>query len=195
MNQNNFDEIDPVKSPVKLLYRDDESGKNYLADYNNNIDEADIFGRKLPFFLPKITGSMTGEQRAKLKLIKSKNNSPSTSNNNSYLNSNNHNNKITSSRRHINYYPSISRLDGFSHFPRPISNPFVNIPDFQMQEEAKRKINAQMRKFYKVGDKKIKNENNKNKIGLSYLTKDLNEYNIGEKDKEKLINLIDKNIE
>ena len=195
MNQNNFDEIDPVKSPVKLLYRDDESGKNYLADYNNNIDEADIFGRKLPFFLPKITGSMTGEQRAKLKLIKSKNNSPSTSNNNSYLNSNNHNNKISSSRRHINYYPSISRLDGFSHFPRPISNPFVNIPDFQMQEEAKRKINAQMRKFYKVGDKKIKNENNKNKIGLSYLTKDLNEYNIGEKDKEKLINLIDKNID
>ena len=196
MNQNNFDEVDSLKSPVKLLYKDDETGKNYLADCNNNIDETDMFGRKLPFFLPKITGSMTGEQRAKMKLIKSKNSSPSPSNNNSNnLNQESYNNKISSSRKHINYYPNVNRLDGFSFFPRPISNPFVNIPDFQMQENVKRKINEQMRKYYKVGDKKIKNENNKNKIGLSYLTKDLNEYNIGEKDKEKLINLIDKNIE
>ena len=195
MNQINFDESDSVKSPVKLLYRDDESGKNYLADCNNNIEETDMFGRKLPFFLPKITGSMTGEQRAKMKLIKSKKNSPSSSNNNSYLNPDNHNNKISSSKRHVNYYPNINRLDGFSYFPRPISNPFVNLPDFQMQQKVKRKINEEMRKYYKVGDKKIKDENNKSKIGLSYLTKDLNEFNIAEKDKEKLINLIDKNID
>ena len=163
MNQNNFDGIDTVKSPVKLLYRDDETGKNYLADCNNNIDETDMFGRKIPFFLPKITGSMTGEQRAKLKLIKSQNNSPSPSNNNTFLNQDNYNNKISSSKNHINYYPNISRLDGFSYFPRPISNPFVNIPDFKMNKNAKIKIKEEMRKYYKVGDKKIKDENNKRK--------------------------------
>ena len=195
MNQNNFDELDSVKSPVKLLYKDDETGKNYLADCNNNINETDMFGRKLPFFLPKITGSMNGEQRAKLKLIKSKINSPSASNNNSFLNQNNNNNRISSSRKNINYYPNINRFDGFSYFPRPISNPFVNIPDFQMHRIVKRKIKEEMRKYYNAADKKIKDENNNNKIGLYFLTKDLNEYNIGEKDKEKLINLIDKNIE
>ena len=58
----------------------------------------------------------------------------------------------------------------------------------------KRILKKEAKKYYIVGDKKIKDEQN-NKIGLSYITKDLNEYDIREKDKQKIFNQMDKNIE
>ena len=193
---NDFNEFDSPNSPIKQLYRDDDKAKNFISDYNNNINETDIYGRKVSNFLPKITGFMSGEERRKINTIKSQNNYDSPSNNNRINHSNKNNNDIFSEGKvkKINYYPYIHRLDGFNFFPRPISNPFVNIPDYQMKKKLKRIINKEAKKYYVVGDKKIKDEQN-NKIGLSYLTKDLNEYDIGEKDRQRLFNLIDKNVE
>ena len=193
---NNFNELDSTNSQIKQLYRDDDKAKNFITDYNNNINETDIYGRKVSNFLPKITGFMSGAERRKLYLIKSQNNSASPSNNNSINLNNTNDNAILTERkeREINYYPCIHRLDGFNYFPRPISNPFVNIPEYQMKKKMKRILKKEAKKYYIVGDKKIKDEQN-NKIGLSYITKDLNEYDIREKDKQKIFNQMDKNIE
>ena len=54
-------------------------------------------------------------------------------------------------------------------------------------------INKEAIKYYN-DENKYKNKGNNNKKPLSYLTNDLNEYNIGEKDKDKILNLIDNNI-
>ena len=189
---NNFNtENESSKNTIKQLYKDNDTGKIIITDCNNNKYETDIFGRKTINFLPKITGVISGSERKKINLIKFNNHSASPSNNNTIQNENKNNNYH--SKKVINYHPKINRLDGFSFFPRPISLPFYNIPDYEMQTNEKKEINKELQKYYDNKDK-IKN-NKKNKILLSYLTNDLSEYNIGEKDKEKLINLIDISIE
>lgn len=116
---NNFNELDSTNSQIKQLYRDDDKAKNFITDYNNNINETDIYGRKVSNFLPKITGFMSGAERRKLYLIKSQNNSASPSNSNSINLNNTNDNAILTERkeREINYYPCIHRLDGFNYFP------------------------------------------------------------------------------
>ena len=180
------------RNSIKQIYKDNDTGKIIITDYNNNKYETDIFGRKTKNFLPKITGVIPGSERRKLNLIKYNNHSVSPSNNNTIFDENEEKNHFHS-KKIINYYPKINRLDGFSFFPRPISHPFYNIPDFEMKNNLKKEINKKIKEYYN-NENKIKNITN-NKIILSYLTNDLNEYDIRENDKEKLINLLGQNIE
>ena len=185
-------EYDSSHSLKKNFYRDDDTGKNIITDYNNNRYETDMFGRKLKSFLPKITGVMTGPQRSKLNLLKSNNHSTSPSNNNTINQEDNI--IIKHPKKIINYTPKISRLDGYFCYPRPISRPFFNIPNFQLQEELKKEINKEIFKYYndEHSKKKMKKDN---KFLLSYITNNISECKTEEKEKEKLINYIDNNIE
>ena len=185
-------EYDSSHSLKKNFYRDDDTGKNIITDYNNNRYETDMFGRKLKSFLPKITGVMTGPQRSKLNLLKSNNHSTSPSNNNTINQEDNI--IIKHPKKIINYTPKISRLDGYFCYPRPISRPFFNIPNFQLQEELKKEINKEIFKYYndEHSKKKMKKDN---KFLLSYITNNISECKTEEKDKEKSINYIDNNIE
>lgn len=175
----------------KNLIKDDDTGKIIVTDYDNNKYESDIFGRKLKFFLPKITGIKSGLERNKINLIKNINYSASPSNNNSIIFEKNEN--IFHQKNINNYHPYIYRLDGFNCFPRPISLPFYNIPNFQITKNLKRKLNKEATKYYNEESKINKKINNR--VILTYLTKDLNENKIGEKNKEKLLGLIDRNID
>ena len=189
---NNFSpEIKSSNTSFKNLYKDDNTGKIIVTDCNNNKYESDIFGRKLKKFLPKITGVIPGSAREKIILKKNKNHSTFPSNNNII------NESITHREKLINYLPTIKRFEGFSSFPRPISLPFYNIPDFLIKNNLKKKMNKEAIKFYKKENKIniINKQNNDNRRILSYLTKDLNEYSISNKDKEKLLDLVDKNID
>lgn len=177
----------------KNLIKDDDTGKIIVADYNNNKYESDIYGRKLKVFLPKITGIKSGSDRNKLNLIKKINHSASPSNNNSNIFETSENLLLPKNKNIINYHPYIPRIDGFNCFPRPISLPFYNIPNFKINNNLKRKINKELPKYYK-DENKINHKIN-NKVILSYLTKELNENKIGEKNEEKLISLIDRNID
>lgn len=187
---NNFNtENESSKTTNKQIYQDSNTGKIFMIDENNNKNEINKLGRQKTFFLPEITGVLSGAERKKVDLFKTQNNSIFSSNNKkTYEN-------ISSyfhSKRPINYYPKINRLDGFSFLPRPISLPFYNIPDYEIKNKLKSKINKETKKYYFESNNNL---NINNKTILSYITKDLNEYNIGEKDKEKLINLINKNID
>ena len=149
-----------------------------------------MFGRKLTTFLPTITGIMSGVERKKINLVKLNKHSVSPSNKNSI----NYNNAdIIQTKRNINYHPKVNRLDGYNYFPRPISKPFYNVPDFKIKNNLKKELNKEVKKYYNK-ENKIKIEKDDG-IVLSYLNKDLNEFNIGEKDKELLLKLIENNID
>ena len=185
---NYFSVEDSTSSLIKNIYKDDDTGKIILTDFNNNQYESDIFGRKLTTFLPKITGIMRGNERkmAKLNKLNKYFSSPSKNNSNSYTD-------IIQTKKNINYHPKVNRLDGYSFFPRPISLPFYNIPDFEINNNLKKELNKEAKRYFNKCNK-IKS-GKKDKVILSYLTKDLNEFNLGEKDKEKLLNLVDNNID
>ena len=180
MSNNYNSSIQESKSnkPFINMCKDDDTGKIIITDYNNNKYESDIFGRKLQNFLPKITGVMSGSTRAKIKQVKSKN----------------ENENFSKKKNDINYHPTVKRMEGFSSFPRPISLPFYNIPDFEIKNNLKKNINEKIKQYYKV-ERNIINKRNNNKSILSYLTKDLNMYNAGNKNKEKLLDLVDRNMD
>ena len=144
-DENYFNPYENSKSNLSLkqLYKDDDSGKIIITDYNNNKLETDIFGRKLKYFLPKITGILSGSNRNKLNKIRYINHSASPSNSN-ILEQNGENKLKLHRKKSINYHPAINRLEGFNCFPRPISLPFYNIPDYDIKNNLRNEINKEV---------------------------------------------------
>ena len=83
-DENYFNPFENNKSnlSIKQIYKDDNTGKIILTDYNNNKFESDMLGRKLKYFLPKITGILSGSNHKKINKIKFINHSASPSNSN-----------------------------------------------------------------------------------------------------------------
>ena len=66
-------DLNDVNNAYKYLYRDSDTGKIIITDYNNNKHQTDIFGRRLKRFLPNISGMLSGTDRLlTLKMINSK---------------------------------------------------------------------------------------------------------------------------
>ncbi len=197
-------EYDSSQHNRKNFYRDDDTGKLIMTDNNNNKHETDIFGRKLINYLPKITGIKSGAERLKLKKITSNYYSASPSNYNTINKDNDNNNNsninkhnISGTKQFINYTPIIDKLNGYNFYPRPISRPFINIPDYQINKETKNEINKEIINYFNEKNAQNKLKRN-NKFLLSYLTNRLNENDKNrteDHDKEKLLQLIDKGIE
>ena len=178
---------------IKNLNYDMDTNKLMINDNENHHYLCDIFGRKKIKFLPNITGFLN---RYKQNLLKEKNESYFKSTN--YISLNNKltkNNNQASARnennkRHIGYYPTIRRFEGYSKFPRPIGPPLVNIPDYSIKEKNKRKIINNLNDYFDDDSAKKdiirKNENN----GVSYLTSDVNDYDLINYDAEKSLKLI-----
>ena len=186
---NDFNPESRLKKPYLNMFKIDDTGKLIIADYNNNKYESDIFGRKLQNFLPKISGVVSGSIRAELNKKKSANHASFSSSITI-----NENGRISKNKNNIDYHPTIKRMEGFSSFPRPVSLPFYNIPDFKIKNNLKTELNREIKKHYSDEKNIINRKKNKNKRILSYLTKDLNKYNTGDKDKEELIDLVNKNM-
>ena len=73
MKNNNELDLNEINNGYKYLYRDSDTGKNIITDYNNNKFQTDIFGRRLRHFLPNISGMLSGNNRLlTLKMINSK---------------------------------------------------------------------------------------------------------------------------
>ena len=119
-NLNTELDLNDVNNTYKYLYRDSDTGKIIITDYNNNKHQTDIFGRRLKRFLPNISGMLSGTDRLlTLKMINSK--SVENISGNSITNINNEKKGL-----YIKYIPGIKRIDGYSHMPKPISFPFYN---------------------------------------------------------------------
>ena len=185
---------------IKNLCYDTDSGKITINDSENNIYKSDIFGRKIPKFLPHITGLKNRYNKNELEqqnLFRQKRvlNLKSISTNES-LGNNTNINISRNKKGYINYTPVIRKFEGYSKFPRPRGPPLLNIPDYELKEKQKRKIIEQLNNYYSQdcsakNDIKRKNENK----GLSYLTKNLNEFDTIKYDINKLQKLVKNNLD
>ena len=186
---------------TKNLCYDIDNGKLTINDSENNKYKSDIFGRKIPRFLPNISGihnryinnysNNNQNTFRKSKLSNLKISSFTLPNDSISSNSNNNHNK-----KKINYTPVIRKFEGYSKFPRPKGPPLLNIPNYEIKEKNKRKIIDNLgiyfsENFTAKNDIIRKNENK----GLSYLTKNLNEYDTIKSDTEKLQKLIKNNLD
>lgn len=186
---------------TKNICYDIDNGKLTINDSENNEYKSDIFGRKIPRFLPNISGihnryinnysNNNQNTFRKSKLSNLKISSFTLPNDSISSNSNNNHNK-----KKINYTPVIRKFEGYSKFPRPKGPPLLNIPNYEIKEKNKRKIidnlsNYFSENFTAKNDIIRKNENK----GLSYLTKNLNEYDTIKSDTEKLQKLIKNNLD
>ena len=201
--ENEKNEINKDKNEfnyIKNLCYDIDTGKITIKDSENNIYKSDIFGRKTPKFLPHITGLKNRYNKNELEqnnLFRQKRtlNLKSISTNESIDNNTNIN--ISRNKKgYISYTPIIRKFEGYSKFPRPKGPPLLNIPHYELKEKQKRKIIEQLDDYYNQDytSKKDIIRNNENK-GLSYLTKNLNEYDTLEYDFNKLQKLVKNNLD
>ena len=171
----------------KYLYRDNDTGKIMVTDYNNHEHRTDIFGRRLKYFLPNISGMLSGINRSNLGL---KMNSSKSLNNIS----GNKNFNIGSKKKELfcNYTPGIKKIDGYQFIPKPISIPFYNDERSLLPNRVKNKLNNNLKKYYSQDNDKIKKNND---FRLSYLNKGLSNDKLILKDENKIMTLIDKSLE
>ena len=90
----------------------------------------------------------------------------------------------------IEYYPQTRKFDGYFNFPRPLSPPFYNIPNYIMKDATKKELINHLEKYFSNEDSKkfVRNKNFKPEV--SYLTGDLNEFDVLKEDSEKILKLI-----
>ena len=146
-------------------------GKYLLLDNKGNNYICDIFGRPKPIFKKNISGFINAEQRKLLRWVKSHSN---------ITNSNQAKNApiptVKAKEETKSYFPSIKRFEGYAHFPRPFCPPFVNIPQYTINDNYKKVLIKEYEKNLEVNEnKKIFAKPNKNK-GLSFLTSDVKGY-------------------
>ena len=171
----------------KCLYRDTDTGKIILTDYNNNEHRTDIFGRRLKSFLPNISGMLSGINRSNISIKMNASNSM----NDIGENKNNLNSKKNKNLYH-NYTPGIQKIDGYNFIPKPISIPFYNEDKSLLPDKVKNKLNHNLKRYYSEKNEKIQKNNN---FRISYFNKDLNNNQMKEKDENRIITLINKSLE
>ena len=134
----------------------------------------DFFGRHFPKFNPNISGSLTGKQRKKLAPLSV-----------DYSN-------IPKLKNYSDYFPITRKFEGYGQFPHPLSVPFSNIPTWEVKPRNRAGLINQLQKFSSSDEYlKIMNKSNDNK-GLSYLTRDLTEFDTVKNDGLVLIDTINK---
>ena len=154
-----------------------ENGELTLSDNYNNHYLCDLFGRIKKKFLPNVTGQVSYKER-KIKtdeIYKM----PKTTNN-----------FYPNEKGLIEYYPQTRKFDGYFNFPRPLSPPFYNIPNYIMKDATKKELINHLEKYFSNEDSKkfVRNKNFKPEV--SYLTGDLNEFDVLKEDSEKILKLI-----
>ena len=165
---------------IKNISFEMDSGKYILLDNKGNRYICDIYGREQPIFKKNISGFINGEQRKILKKVKSQSD---IINNNNKNNLDNRTEKKTEESKF--YFPSVSRFEGYTHFPKPLCPPFTNIPENVINADYKKLLINKCEQKLKVEEnKKVFTKPNEN-LGLSYITSDIKGFMDKEKEKEK----------
>ena len=167
---------------IKNISYEMDTGNYILLDNKGNNYICDVFGRQKPIFKKNISGFINGEQRKILKRVKSHSN---------IINSNYMKNHLDTKPKEDSkcYFPSINRFEGYTHFPRPLCQPFTNIPDYSISQNYKKIIINECENKLDVNEnKKIFSKSNENN-GLSYISSDLKSYINKEKELENNTNI------
>jgi hypothetical protein len=191
-NNNNPNNKNKKEQLILNICYDMERGKLILSDNYNNHYFCDLFCRIKTKFLPNVTGQASFTQRQN---FLSKNKKAQTQSNWHINRPNTSKPLILGKKGPVDYLPTTRRFEGYSKFPRPLSPPFSNIPDYQMKDEIKSDLISNLEKYF--SDKNTKNKIlNKNvNAGLSYMTSDLNEFDCMKVDNEKILDLIKKTLD
>ena len=172
--QNKFSKQDQI---ILNICYNPETGKLTLSDNYNNHYSCDLFGRIQKRFLPNVTGQVSYKER-KIK-TEEKYKMPKTSNN-FHINE----------KGIIEYFPQTRKFDGYFNFPRPLSPPFCNIPNYELKNATKKELLNHLEKYFSEPKSKHFVSNKNANTELSYLTGDLNEVDCLKVDNEKLLKLI-----
>jgi len=194
---NLYSKNEEINQLIRNICYETETGKLILSDNYNNHYLCDLFGRIKTKFKPNVTGQASYTQRQNINSAKS-------------LNLNNKKNikktktEETFERPHsifigkrgpTDYHPSIRRFEGYSKFPRPLSPPFINLPDNELKDEIKSELIKHLERHFSSNQTKNIILNNNSNKGLSYLTSDLNEFDCMKVDNEKILELIKRTLD
>ncbi len=95
--------LPPQLKNIKQIEYNEETGKLYLIDFNNDLIECNIFGEKIPQFHMNIAGTSNYSKRLK----------------------NNYNIEELNLEPDV-YFPKKNKFDGYFPYLRPWSLPFIN---------------------------------------------------------------------
>jgi len=145
--------LPPQPKNFKQIEFNKESGILNLVDYNNDIFECNLYGEKNPQFHLNITGISNYSTRLKKNLIE----------------------EVKLIPEPENYFPQISKFEGYFPFPRPISLPFSNeINDPSMLiNQVKKENRFENLKVKKLFELKIPSKDNN--CLLTYMTTTLSD--------------------
>lgn len=165
----------------KEIHFDEITGDIMLVDENHNY-LCDIYGDKKSSFKPSITGYCNYKQ-----LIDHYSSDPNLEIEKNQLIGLIKNFKIEPKA----YLPTIRKVEGYTHMPNPLINPFSNTQ--QIKEKNKYKLIDVLKKHYKSQKVKSYFSSSTNK-GISHLTSPL-KYDYSKIDRDKIISKIDAFIE
>ena len=191
------DEYNKNEQLILNLTYEAETGRLILSDNYNNHYLCDLFGRIKTKFLPNITGQASYIER---KNFNSARNFQPKNKKENLKTEENSDRPLTSKplfsikKEVINYHPIIRKLEGYSKFPRPLSPPFSNMPDYKLKDQIKTELIQHLEKFFSENYTKKLFRNNYTSKGLSYLTLDLNEFDCVKVDNEKILSLINQTL-
>lgn len=192
------DEYNKDEQLILNLTYEAETGRLILSDNYDNHYLCDLFGRIKTKFLPNITGQASYLER---KNFNSARNFQSKKNKNENLQTEENTDRPLTSKplfsikkEVINYHPIIRKLEGYSKFPRPLSPPFTNMPDYKLKDQIKAELIQHLEKFFSENYTKELFKKNYTSKGLSYLTLDLNEFDCVKVDNEKILSLINQTL-
>ena len=174
VNQNKYD--NPPQIILNICYNP-ETGKLTLSDNYNNHYACDLFGRITKKFFPNVTGQASYRER-KIK-TEEKYKMPKTTNN-FYL----------KKKGLIDYYPQTRKFDGYFNYPRPLSPPFCNVPENIMNNKTKKELISHLEKYFSDEKSKKLVGGHLPNMEVTYLTGDLNEFDLLKVEGEKLLKLI-----
>ena len=192
------------KRIIKNLSFNPDTGQFFLIDNQNNSFLCDMFGRQKYLFKSKLTGMYNRyNTRNKLKPLLIRN----FKENKELLSpiklteqpiySKNKNFNTISVQKSINYHPFRKRFEDKYGLPKPLAPPFFNEKNGDLKEKNKKELLEHLNKYFsnEVCKNDISMNNEPKKIGLSYLTGDLNEYKAYNEDNKIILKIIDDTIE
>jgi hypothetical protein len=156
---------------VKQICYDEQTGRLILSDSDNNHYLCDIFGERKKEFKIGITGVATNRHFEKKNL------------------------KINFNEDVNSYLPMIRKFEGYSHFPSPKESAFFNIPNYEINTQARNRLIKTLKKHFtnsKVTADLFKKES---PMRYEYLCAPLSKNEQSVKDKQLLLDKIEEYFE
>ena len=186
---------------IKNLYYDSDRDLFIMADNQNNTYLCDMFGRQKSLFKSKITGISNRYQHSRKlqpllikNITQNKNLSSPIKLAESSITPKYQKFNTISNQKSIDYHPYRKRYPDGCGLPKSLIYPFFNE---KMENFNKKKLIEHLNVYFsnEICKNNVSFDFSKNKLGLSFITCNLNDYKLCEVDHKNILKLIDNTIE